>query len=267
MGKASSSKKVARAASTGGGRTARGRTPWLWYTSMFGVVVLGTLLIVISRSNVNQAAAEPPTVKDHWHTAYAINICGTVQPNLPQPAKLIGIHTHTDGLIHVEPQNTLDTGKGATLGRFVSGEPGFKLTKTSIQYPGQKRYTNGDKCPDGKPGKVVAKVWDKIDSKGSIVAGDPNNILIKNDRLLTLGFVTDGGASLGQPASRATLPDAAKITGPPSTLPPVGTPTTVAGTATTVPAGPPATAPGTPTTVTPAPSTPASSTPPPTTTP
>src|SRR5437764_1360996 len=132
MGKASSSKKVARAASTGGGRTARGRTPWGWYSSIFLVVVVGTLLIVVSR-------------------------------------------------IHVEPQNSLDTGKHATLGRFVSGEPGFKLTRTTIQYPGEKVWHNGDKCPDGKAGKVVATVWDNPNSsKGTIVSGDPNKILIKN---------------------------------------------------------------------------------------
>jgi hypothetical protein len=251
MGKASSSKKVARAASTGGGRTARGRTPWGWYSSIFLVVVVGTLLIVVSRGNVNKAAAEPPTVKDHWHTAYSIDICGSVKANLPQPSTLIGIHTHTDGLIHVEPQNSLDTGKHATLGRFVSGEPGFKLTRTTIQYPGEKLWHNGDKCPDGKAGKVVAKVWDDPNSsKGTIVSGDPNKILIKNDRLLAIGFVTDGGSSLKQPASKATLPDAANIpentstsavpgATPPSTAP-GATPTTAAGTppTTAAPASP-----------------------------
>ena len=252
MGKASSSKKVARAASTGGGRTARGRTPWGWYSSLFLVVVVGTMLIVVSRGNVNKAAAEPPTVKDHWHTAYSIDICGEIKPNLQQPAKLIGIHTHTDGLIHIEPQNSLDTGKHATLGRFVGGEPGFKLTKTSIQYPGDKVYKNGDKCPDGKPGKVVAKIWDGNAVKGTIVSGDPNQIRIKNDRLLALGFVTDGGSSLKQPASKATLPDAKNIPENVSTTVP-GTPPTSEGTPPSAPGATPTTAPGaTPTTVSPA---------------
>src|SRR5438874_1552697 len=41
MGKASSTKKVTRAASTGGGRTNRGRTPWLWYLSIGLGVALG----------------------------------------------------------------------------------------------------------------------------------------------------------------------------------------------------------------------------------
>ena len=185
---------------------------------MFAVVVVGTFLIVSSRSSVNKAAAEPPTVKDHWHTAYAIDICGKLQPNLPQPATLIGIHTHTDGLIHIEPANSLDTGKGATLGRFVSGEPGFKLTRTTLQYPGQKLMKNGDKCPDGKPGKVTLRVWDDPNSKGSIVAGDPTQVRIKNNRLLTIGFVSEG-TTLPQPPSKATLPEAASIGHATTTVP------------------------------------------------
>jgi hypothetical protein len=224
MGKASSSKKVARAASTGGGRTARGRTPWLWYTTMLGVVAVGMFLVIFSRNNVSQAATQPPTLKNHWHTAYAIDICGRLQPNIPQPATLIGIHTHGDGLIHVEPQNSLDTGKHATLGRFVSGIPGFKLSSTSIQYPGERVWKNGDKCGN-KPGQLLAEVWDNVDSKGVIVGGDPNNIAIKDNRLLTIGFVARGTSSLPIPPSRFTLPSAANITGPPTTLAPLGTPT------------------------------------------
>ncbi|MBV9665686.1 MAG: hypothetical protein JOZ37_17105, partial [Actinobacteria bacterium] len=81
--------------------------------------------------------------------------------------------------------------------------------------------------------------WDPGDNKGKIVSGDPNKILIKNDRLLALGFVTDGGDSLKQPASKATLPDAASIpentstsTAPgatPPTTAPGATPTTASG--------------------------------------
>ena len=49
MGKASSNKKVLRAASTGGGRTSRGSTPWGWYSVVAVAVVLGTVGIVFSR--------------------------------------------------------------------------------------------------------------------------------------------------------------------------------------------------------------------------
>ena len=44
MGKASSAKKVARAARTGGGRTRRGTTSWVWPGLMALVVVIGLSL-------------------------------------------------------------------------------------------------------------------------------------------------------------------------------------------------------------------------------
>ena len=51
MGKASSSKKVARAAGTGGGRTNRGRVPWMYYLALAAVVILGTATVGQSREN------------------------------------------------------------------------------------------------------------------------------------------------------------------------------------------------------------------------
>src|SRR5205807_1989030 len=134
MGRASSNKKVARIASTGGGRTARGRTPWLWYGGLTVVLALGVFLVAMSRSDLNPTV-DHPDFNDHWHMAYGIFMCNEFKPPMPQPSKLIGLHTHTDGLIHVEPNVTssvLDTGKNATVGRFASGEPGFKITATSI---------------------------------------------------------------------------------------------------------------------------------------
>ena len=56
MGKASSSKKVARAAGTGGGRTSRGRTPWMYYGIIALVVILGI------RGDLHQPPSSP---RDH----------------------------------------------------------------------------------------------------------------------------------------------------------------------------------------------------------
>ena len=57
MGKASSNKKVARAATTGGGRTARGRTPWMYYTAITLAVLLGVGLVYQSRHDRIQELA------------------------------------------------------------------------------------------------------------------------------------------------------------------------------------------------------------------
>ncbi len=192
MGKASSSKKVARAASTGGGRTSRGARPWGWYLAMSLVVLLGLATIVFSREERQQVASARPTIRDHWHTAYGFYNCDKFEPQLPQPATLIGLHTHNDGLIHIEPQNSQDTGKGATLGRFATGQPGFDVGPGRIEYPGIKPLKDGMKCGD-KSATLQAWVWDnEKDEKGRVVPGDPRKVRIRDNMLLTLAFVPRG---------------------------------------------------------------------------
>lgn len=195
MGKASSNKKVARAASTGGGRTSRGAAPTSWYTVMTIVVVLGLALVVFSRQQrLDKGAGPHPNLKDHWHSAIAFDICGTFQPNLPQPANLLGLHTHGDGLIHVEPFATSapqDMGHNATLARFVQGIPGLKLTSTELQYPGGKLYKNGDKCGD-KSGQVVIKWWPAAFADKSQIEQGPKELRIQNGGAVTVAFLPAG---------------------------------------------------------------------------
>src|SRR5688500_3304374 len=109
MGRASSGKKVARAASTGGGRTARGRQPWAWYAGIMAVILLGSFLIVTSRQERQDRLAaggeiSPSAAKrDHWHAAYGVYLCDTFQPPLTNERDPLGIHTHGDGVIHIHP--------------------------------------------------------------------------------------------------------------------------------------------------------------------
>src|SRR4051794_19535494 len=94
-GRSSSAKKVAKAARTGGGRTAsRGKrnTPWGWYSAMGVVVLLLFVVLVTSVQSANDAGGEPPQLfsshpEDHWHIAYGIDLCGKWMPDLPQPAE------------------------------------------------------------------------------------------------------------------------------------------------------------------------------------
>jgi len=187
MGKASSSKKVSRVARTGGGRTTR-RSSGAWgFPLVMGVVVLvGVLGVWLSRDAAHQtAAADQPTVNDHWHSAYGFDVCGNFVPDLPKPPNLIGLHTHGDGVIHIEPQDpVLDTGKYATLGRFVSGYPELKLSKTSFSVLGQT-WTNGEPKCDGKPGFVVVK------SNGKVVS-NPTSLRVPKNGWITIAFVPKG---------------------------------------------------------------------------
>jgi hypothetical protein len=226
MGKASSTKKVARAASTGGGRTNRGRTPWLWYLSIALVIALGTAGIVQSRHQreVKLAAGTltPPRLAnsskhqpaDHWHMAYGVYLCDHFAANLPANPEKGGIHTHDDGLIHVEPVDVQDTGNHATVSRFVQ-LAGIKLNETTIGYPGEKTYKNGDKCPtkDGdKPGEVQARV------NGKPVTGDPRNIKLKDGQNVTIAFVPKG-ADIPETPSVANLKDPNANEGQPAATP------------------------------------------------
>lgn len=249
MGKASSSKKVSRVARTGGGRTTRrGTGSWLFPAFMAVVVVLGVLGVWLSRDAAHhKAAADQPTVNDHWHAAYGFDICGNFLPDLPQPQNLIGLHTHGDGVIHIEPQDPiLDTGKHATLGRYISGYPGLKLTRTSFTILNQT-WTNGEpKCND-KPGEVVVK------SNGKLVKGDPNKLRVPKNGWITIAFVPKG---TDVPAPPNWQDKVAKANGgtkghnTPTTMP-NGTPTSAPSAPTSTPAAaPPTTAtPGPPTTL------------------
>ncbi len=222
------------------------------------VVVLGVTAVAFSRyERSHLPAATPPTFTDHWHEAFAFDICGKIQPNPSQPARLIGIHTHGDGLVHVEPQSSADTGTNATLGRFVSGYPGMGLSATSLRYPGQRTWANRDKC-GSTPAKVQLKTWSSlVDQKGTLVTGDPSKLRIGNGALVTIAFVPPGtnipkppsAANLANPnaAERSTTGPAPGASVPPGSVPPTGAPGTPA--------------PGTPAPGTPAPGTPSTGTP------
>ena len=63
------------------------------------------------------SASEGPKVGDHFHAAFGIYACGEfVAPQDPNDP--LGIHTHSDGLIHVHPFEEAAAGDNATLGLF-----------------------------------------------------------------------------------------------------------------------------------------------------
>ncbi|MEM9467138.1 MAG: hypothetical protein AAGA90_17330 [Actinomycetota bacterium] len=115
MGKASSSKKVERAArAAASSRGASERRELGFPMAVAAVVVLGIGLVVIARDN--RAPATPPRIGDHWHAAYTIYDCGVEVPFFQSAADPDGIHSHQDSLIHIHPFNSSATGDDAQLG-------------------------------------------------------------------------------------------------------------------------------------------------------
>ncbi|MDA8276387.1 MAG: hypothetical protein M0029_13610, partial [Actinomycetota bacterium] len=79
----STGKWVARAASTGGGRTYRGQMPVNWYAALALLCVVGLALIGYSRyerTHQTASSAGPPTTSQTWYAALSVDICGKVQP-------------------------------------------------------------------------------------------------------------------------------------------------------------------------------------------
>jgi hypothetical protein len=206
MGKASTTKRIQKM--SGAKKQAiRGKRPAYGFYALIAVLIIaGIAGIALASGGGSSASGERPGLQDHWHTAYAVDICGVIQPNMPQPNTLIGLHTHSDGLIHVEPYVTgssLDRGSNATLARFAEGEPGFKITSTEVQEPGGKLYKNGDQC-DGKPAQLVIRQW--LDANGDAYKDytDPKAVKITDGGAVTIAFVP-AGSDIPKPATIANL--------------------------------------------------------------
>ena len=156
MGRASSSKKVARAARAAG-KPGTGRN-WLWPAVIVVLVGLGITLVVISRGT-DEASAEAPTFGDHWHAAFGVYGCDEFTGQVSdQNGDANGIHTHPDGLIHIHPTTANATGPNATLGVFTD-EVGIDLDDDGFSLTDGPSFAEGeDDC--GEPGTVQLAVWD-----------------------------------------------------------------------------------------------------------
>ncbi|HVA75567.1 MAG TPA: hypothetical protein VNF71_13495 [Acidimicrobiales bacterium] len=206
MGKASSNKKVARAAGTGGGRTYRGRTPWPYFGVIVLIFVLGIVGTVTSRdrrlSQINNQGSTAPTVGTTWHEGYAVYACGKFLPFIQHAKNPQGITTSTPGIILIQPKVKAAAGKNATLGKFASAV-GMTLNAAEMQLPGGTLYQDGNKC-SGKPGHVYVKefafVGDTVGrlyngAKGQLPKLDPREIPLQDQALLTIAFVPSSDAS------------------------------------------------------------------------
>ncbi|MDQ7820788.1 MAG: hypothetical protein QN173_08390 [Armatimonadota bacterium] len=99
------------------------------------------------------AARQPalPRVGDHWHARYAVVVCGRERP--PFPPTPGNVHTHGDGLIHIHPVLPVEAGRNATLGRFFASA-GVRFSRDALEFPDGTVYRTGDRCPDGRPGRL-----------------------------------------------------------------------------------------------------------------
>jgi len=120
-----------------------------------GIVLIGVMIAgaVLARGGGSGGAQ----IGDHWHAPFSIRACGNTF-NVPFYPVTRGMHSHGDGVIHIEPSRAGEGGSNASLETFFDGVadnvPGFSLTDTSIQLPGEPVYENGDLCLDGNTGTM-----------------------------------------------------------------------------------------------------------------
>jgi hypothetical protein len=203
MGRASSSKKVARAASTGGGRTARGARPLVWYAVIGLVVLLGLAGIVFSRAEYRSELAAgadgsaPVANVDHWHAAYGIYLCDSFAPKITNERDPKGIHTHADGIIHIHPFVRSAAGNNATLEVFADAVD-MTLTDDELEVPGGKTYESGKtKCGD-EAGIVQVKVNDRV------LTENVAKFKMNDGDLITIAFAPKG-AEIPEPPTAGDL--------------------------------------------------------------
>jgi hypothetical protein len=266
MGKASRSKRkraTVRAAK-------RSRSNNWWFVLAALVVIGGVALIMATKMTApadvgpfiaDQGNPNNPHNKDsHWHAALGVYDCdhwvgdstgeGLWQWPVATPQGspgrannsqvYAGLHSHADGIIHMEPTTSEDAGRHATLGKYFD-YGGWKLSSTGYDFLGTK-VSNGDKCGTGA-GELQWAVarWDGTDPPGpqkyTVKSGNPADYKLNQGDVIIVAFLPPGKTiqSVGNPPSIKNLPGAAGVETAPGQMPGVSgtTPTSTAGPAPT----------------------------------
>lgn len=199
MGKASSAKKVARAARAGG-RVSGGQPRSLLFPGVLSlVVILGLSLVIYARADRrDEDLGGTPQLGDHIHQAISVWACGReFLPDLPEFESTVGIHTHGDGVIHIHPSSQLGVGANATLERYLKdvrdeGDLDFSLSDTKLTYLDETYEEGETECEGVDDPQLRMAYWPRVGDEGSepeITTGDFTDLrLTENGSGLTIYF-------------------------------------------------------------------------------
>jgi len=181
VGKASSSKKVQRAAKAAASSRGASESRELGFPLVVGaVIVLGIGLVLLAREN--REPPSPPRLGDHWHAAYTIYDCGVEVPFFQSTFDPDGIHSHQDSLVHVHPFNSSATGSDATLGVLFDAMQAT-VTRDAITTPEAGVLAAADGC-DGEPAVIKIARY-QVDPQVELISvfdDDFDSIALLQDR-------------------------------------------------------------------------------------
>lgn len=223
--KNSSASKVQRAAASGGvgGNTGSGQ-PYADrnFRLLLATVIISGVFLVGFSWNTRDVAALTPTFGDHWHAAYGIWDCeiDDFRPNLIDPQEITdGIHTHSDGVIHIHPYSSRATGSGATLERFFEGTDTSLEDDSVFEIPGQEPLQEGATC-DGETAILqVARFAPGAAEPTDVLTEDLNSLRFNEDLEMIVIALAPEGATIPAPpqanidAARGSSPDVFRTDG------------------------------------------------------
>ncbi len=223
----SSTKKAAKLAQKGQGRTVRFQGGTVFPFVVAVTLILGMALIVYSRQTLPAADASPPTIDDHWHAAYGFYICDTwyelqgdleernSQGQFTNTAFLqTGIHSHNDGVIHWHPFTSRAVGKNAVLGVFLDAY-GVELTNDRLKFPPEQsqigftdEYVEGETQCNGEDAELSVKAWGSFTDtdSGTRYIANMDRVHLDNDGMVFAIYFTADGAEQVMPPNAQQLP-------------------------------------------------------------
>jgi hypothetical protein len=240
MGKASSTKKVQRAARAGG-RVSAGRPRSLLFPSIITlVVVLGVALVVYARdARLDEDLGGVPQLGDHIHQAFGVNVCGEWRGDIPEFESDVGIHTHGDAVIHIHPFSQLGVGANATLGRYFTnarddGGIDVEVSDTKLDYLDEDIEEGETTCDGVDDPQLLLAYWPNASDPSAlpeIITGDFNDHRLTDDGAAITIYYGDPEEDIPLPPTAANLAALGAVDGSGAVPPPDSGSSTTASTA------------------------------------